>query len=112
MISIGIEQLAQAPPPDLAGKKLGLLCNQASTDRKFVHTRDIVEQVFPGQLTCLFSPQHGFFSEKQDNMIESDDIVDPVSGLPVYSDGLHRPSKANSGTCTGGNARNTEGLFK
>lgn len=85
MISIGIEQLAAAPPSELAGKKLALLCNQASTARNFVHTRDIIEQTFPGQLTCLFSPQHGFFSEKQDNMIESGNMADPETNLPIYS---------------------------
>ncbi len=42
-------------------------------------------QAFPGQLTCLFSPQHGFFSEKQDNMIESAHTTDHVTGLPVFS---------------------------
>ncbi len=85
MITIGIEQLVAEPPPYLAGKRLGLLCNQASTDRHFTHTRDLIAQAFPGQLTCLFSPQHGFFSEKQDNMIESGHITDSITGLPVFS---------------------------
>ncbi|MHB8808546.1 MAG: exo-beta-N-acetylmuramidase NamZ family protein [Desulfobulbaceae bacterium] len=82
---IGIEQLAMNPPAFLRERRLALLCNQASTDRDFRHSRDIVQAAFPGQLTCLFSPQHGFFSEKQDNMVESGHGVDPVSGLPVYS---------------------------
>lgn len=82
---IGIEQLAMSPPALLRGRRLGLLGNQASTDRNFRHSRDIVQTAFPGQLTCLFSPQHGFFSEKQDNMIESGHGVDPGSGLPVFS---------------------------
>ena len=85
MIKIGIEQLVSLKPSFLAGKRLGLLCNQASTDRHFTHSRDLILQAFPGQLTCLFSPQHGFFSEKQDNMIESGHITDSVSGLPVFS---------------------------
>ncbi len=85
MIKIGIEQLITAPPPYIAGKRLGLLCNQASTDHRFVHSRDRIVEAFPGQLTCLFSPQHGFFSEKQDNMIESGHSTDAVSGLPVFS---------------------------
>ncbi|MCI5180423.1 MAG: DUF1343 domain-containing protein [Candidatus Electrothrix sp. AW3_4] len=85
MISIGIEQLIAAPPPSFAGKRLALLCNQASTDRHFRHSRDLIMQAFPGQLTCLFSPQHGFFSEKQDNMVESDHAADVASGLPVFS---------------------------
>jgi uncharacterized protein YbbC (DUF1343 family) len=33
----------------------------------------------------FFSPQHGFFAEKQDNMIESGDLIDPALGLPVFS---------------------------
>ena len=85
MITIGIEQLIAEPPVFLRGRRLGLLCNQASTDRHFVHSRDLILQAFPGQLTCLFSPQHGFFSEKQDNMIESGHITDLTSGLPVFS---------------------------
>lgn len=85
MIRIGIEQLALNPPSFLREKKLALLCNQASTDRSFRHSRDIVNRVLPGRLTCLFSPQHGFFSEKQDNMIESDHMTDPLTGLPIHS---------------------------
>lgn len=85
MITIGIEQLIAEPPPSFAGKRLALLCNQASTDRHFRHSRDLIMQGFPGQLRCLFSPQHGFFSEKQDNMIESGHSTDAVSGLPIFS---------------------------
>jgi uncharacterized protein YbbC (DUF1343 family) len=85
VIRIGIEQLAAEPPPFFAGQRLALLCNQASTDRHFRHSRDLLMQAFPGQLVCLFSPQHGFFSEKQDNMIESGHSTDAVSGLPVFS---------------------------
>lgn len=85
MVSLGIEQLVNSPPESLKGKRLGLLCNQASTDRNFTHSRDLIQQAFPGQLTCLFTPQHGFFAEKQDNMIESGHMVDSVSGVPVFS---------------------------
>ena len=85
MIALGIEQLISAPPKWLSGYRLGLLCNQASTDRKLRHSRDLINACFPGQLTCLFSPQHGFFSEKQDNMIESGHTIDAVTSLPLYS---------------------------
>ncbi|MCG6894405.1 MAG: DUF1343 domain-containing protein, partial [Desulfobacteraceae bacterium] len=43
------------------------------------------QEALPGALRSLFSPQHGFFGEKQDNMIESDHGVDPLLGLPVWS---------------------------
>ncbi len=84
MISIGLENLKDSGEL-LRGKRLGLLCNQASTDRQLRHGRDVILELFGDQLCCLFSPQHGFFSEKQDNMIESDHSRDPVSGLPVFS---------------------------
>lgn len=84
-LSTGIEEVCRVSHPLLAGKRLGLLANQASTDRSFAHSRDLLSRAYPGQLTCLFSPQHGFFCEKQDNMIESDHGVDGVTGLPVYS---------------------------
>lgn len=85
MIRIGIERLCDTPDPRLRGQRLALLSNQACTDRNFIHGRDLLLRTYPGQLTCLFSPQHGFFSEKQDNMVESDHATDAVSGLPVYS---------------------------
>ena len=84
MISIGLENLADSAS-EFSGQRLGLLCNQASTDGRLRHSRDVMLDLFGKQLTCLFSPQHGFFSEKQDNMIESDHSRDPVSGLPVFS---------------------------
>jgi uncharacterized protein YbbC (DUF1343 family) len=85
MISLGIEQLILSPPQWLTKQRLGLLCNQASTDSKFFHSRDLLLKAFPDQLTCLLTPQHGFFSEKQDNMIESGHTLDLSTGLPVYS---------------------------
>ena len=85
MTSLGIEQFVNSPPKLLMGNRLGLLCNQASTDSKLHHSKVLIHKTFPGQLTCLFSPQHGFFAEKQDNMIETDDYTDPRHGIPVFS---------------------------
>ena len=95
-IRTGLEACLAAPPETLRGKRLGLLCNQASTDHRFLHSRDLLRRRFPGQLRCLFSPQHGFFSAKQDNMVESEHSIDPVSELPVYSlyGELRKPSAA------------------
>ena len=85
MVSLGIEVLLKQKQSLLTGKRIGLLCNQASTDRSFAHTRDLLHGAYPGQLSCIFSPQHGFFAEKQDNMIESGHAVDAATGVPVYS---------------------------
>lgn len=70
---------------DFNGRHLGLLSNQASTDQYYRYTKDMLQLCFGPALKCLFSPQHGFFAEKQDNMIESDHSVDQSTGLPVYS---------------------------
>ncbi len=67
------------------GQRIGYLSNQASTTRDFIHGRILLQKKYGERLTCLFSPQHGFFSEKQDNMIESDHSIDAVTGLPIYS---------------------------
>ncbi len=84
-VKIGLENFLSNPPEWVKHKKLGLLCNSASVDRKFRHAGRLIDEKFPGQLEALFSPQHGFFAEKQDNMIESDNIRDPALNIPVFS---------------------------
>ena len=84
-VRTGLERLLADPPPWLKGRRLGLLCNSASVDSRLHHARELINRRFPGALRVLFSPQHGFSAEKQDNMIESDDTTDPVLGLPVFS---------------------------
>ena len=85
MIRIGLEVLLAGPDDRFAGQRLALLSNQASTARDYGHARHHLNRKFPGQLSCLFSPQHGFFAEKQDNMIESPHQIDPETGLKVFS---------------------------
>lgn len=84
-VKLGIENFINHPPRDIRGKKLGLLCHPASLCRGYRHSRMEIAAAFPGQLTTLFSPQHGFFGAKQDNMIESDDMVDAALNIPIYS---------------------------
>lgn len=81
----GLEHFIHSPPPGTRGARLGLLCNPASIDSQYRHARHRIAKRFPGQLRALYAPQHGFFAEKQDNMIESTDMVDPELGLPVFS---------------------------
>jgi len=81
----GIENLIRKPRQWISNERIGLLCNPASVDRHLTPSRQLVNQVFPEQLKALYSPQHGFFAEKQDNMIESEDIIDPVLQIPVFS---------------------------
>ena len=81
----GLERLIDEPNRWLSEERLGLLCNPASVDRQFRHARTLVDRTFTKRLQALYSPQHGFFAEKQDNMIESADMIDPVLKIPVFS---------------------------
>nr|WP_245809254.1 DUF1343 domain-containing protein [Desulfamplus magnetovallimortis] len=81
----GLENLYTNPLPELKGKRLGLLANPASVTSDFIHASDIIEAIYPGQLKVLFSPQHGFHAEKQDNMIESDHCIDSKHQIPIFS---------------------------
>lgn len=84
-VRTGLECLLADPPLWMKGLRLGLLCNPASVEPRLQHARRLIHERFPGALRALFSPQHGFFAEKQDNMIESGDLIDPALGLPVFS---------------------------
>jgi uncharacterized protein YbbC (DUF1343 family) len=84
-VQTGIERLLEKSPEWLGQDRIGLLANIASVDRHFNLTRDLLNKQFPGQLTTLFSPQHGFTTNKQANMIESEDSIDPEIKIPVFS---------------------------
>ena len=81
----GLEACLADPPDILKSGRFGLLMNQASVDRHGQLACYLMENVFPGWLTTLFSPQHGFAGKQQANMIESRDSYHIELGLPVYS---------------------------
>ncbi|MFH2058079.1 MAG: DUF1343 domain-containing protein [Pseudomonadota bacterium] len=84
-VRTGLENLIFNPPDYLNDKRLGLLCNPASVDSEFNHASRLINEKFPGQLKVLFSPQHGYYAEKQDNMVESDHFIEPHLNIPIYS---------------------------
>lgn len=84
-VQTGLEVFLRAVPSSVKGQRLGLLCNPASVDCRLVHASRRIDLALPGRLKALFSPQHGFYAERQDNMVESADRQDPVTGLPVFS---------------------------
>jgi uncharacterized protein YbbC (DUF1343 family) len=84
-VRTGLEVLGNNPPAWISKKRIGILCNPASVSRDFRHARELISRIFPGQVRALYSPQHGFFGEKQDNMIESSNMIDPVLRVPVFS---------------------------
>ncbi len=84
-IRTGLDRIVRDSGKWLSQERIGLLCNPASVDSRLNHTRLLIDSAFPRQLKALYSPQHGFFAEKQDNMIESEDLMDSVLQIPVYS---------------------------
>ena len=84
-IQTGLENILANPPARLENKRIGLLCNPASVDGRLRHASRLAKERFGKRLAALFSPQHGLYAEKQDNMIESDDFIDPVLRIPVFS---------------------------
>ena len=81
----GLERLAADPPAELRKARLGLLCNPASLLADLTLAPEAVNAALPGCLRCLFSPQHGFFADKQDNMVESGHGRHPRLGIKIYS---------------------------
>jgi uncharacterized protein YbbC (DUF1343 family) len=84
-VKTGLDNLVEYPKAELKGYRLGLLCNSSSVNRQFIHARMLINKLYPGQLKAVYSPQHGFYAEKQDNMIESSDMLDPYLNIPVFS---------------------------
>jgi len=84
-LTLGLERCLETPPDLLRSKRFGLLLNQASVDQNFQTTHTLLQNRFPGQMIALFGPQHGLFSEQQDNMIETAHTRDTNLGIPIYS---------------------------
>jgi uncharacterized protein YbbC (DUF1343 family) len=69
----------------LTGRRLALLAHPASVTEDLTHSLDAIARL-PGLKLCsAFGPQHGLRGDKQDNMIESPDFIDPVHRIPVFS---------------------------
>ncbi|MFP4247782.1 MAG: exo-beta-N-acetylmuramidase NamZ domain-containing protein [Halochromatium sp.] len=69
----------------LAGRRVALLGHPASVNHVGRHSLDALMSLSGLRITAAFGPQHGMRGDKQDNMIESDDYIDPVYRIPVFS---------------------------
>jgi uncharacterized protein YbbC (DUF1343 family) len=87
MITFGIDRLLSEPElrRDLAGKRVALVAHPASVTAGLDHSLDALVSLGDINVTAAFGPQHGLKGDKQDNMVESDDYVDPAYGIPVFS---------------------------
>jgi uncharacterized protein YbbC (DUF1343 family) len=86
-MNLGIERLLADPAlrRPLAGRRVALLAHPASVTRDLTHSLDALAAVGDVRLSAAVGPQHGLRGDKQDNMVESPEFVDPVHGIPVFS---------------------------
>jgi uncharacterized protein YbbC (DUF1343 family) len=86
-VKFGIDRLLEdrALQQRLQGRRVALLAHPASVTRELRHSLDALAALDGVRLAAAFGPQHGLRGDKQDNMVESADFVDPVHRIPVFS---------------------------
>lgn len=84
----------------LLGKRVALLAHPASVTADLTHSLDALAKLSGVKLSAAFGPQHGLRGDKQDNMIESPDFIDPKHGIPIFSlyGEVRRPTDAMMNT--------------
>ena len=94
----GIDRFLSEPElrRPLAGARVALLAHPASVTQDLAHSLDAIGALDKINLTAAFGPQHGLRGDKQDNMVESADFIDPVHGIPAFSlyGAVRRPTPA------------------
>jgi uncharacterized protein YbbC (DUF1343 family) len=86
-MKFGIDRLLEDPNlrKPLAGKRIALLAHPASVTADLTHSLDALANLPDIKLSAAFGPQHGLRGDKQDNMVESPNFIDPSHGIPVFS---------------------------
>jgi uncharacterized protein YbbC (DUF1343 family) len=86
-MKFGIDRLLEEPRlrKPLARQRVALLAHPASVTADLTHSLDALAGVDDIEVTAAFGPQHGLRGDKQDNMVESEDFMDPAHGIPVFS---------------------------
>jgi uncharacterized protein YbbC (DUF1343 family) len=102
-VKFGVDRLREDPAlrRDLRGRRVALLAHPASVTEDLAHSLDALAALGGDvRLTAALGPQHGLRGDKQDNMVESPDYVDPALGIPVFSlyGEVRRPTTAMLGT--------------
>lgn len=86
-MKFGIDRLLADPElrKPLVGKRIALIAHPASVTEDLTHSLDALAVCPDINLTAAFGPQHGLKGDKQDNMVETADEVDPQYGIPIFS---------------------------
>jgi len=69
----------------LEGHRVALLGHSASLTSECRHSLDALMECPQISVVSAFGPQHGMRGDKQDNMIETEDYIDPKYGIPIFS---------------------------
>jgi uncharacterized protein YbbC (DUF1343 family) len=97
-LETGLDRLLHDPTlrAPLKGRRVALLAHPASVTADLTHAMDALAAFPEIALSAAFGPQHGLRGDKQDNMMESPDFLDPVHRIPVYSlyGEVRRPTEA------------------
>jgi uncharacterized protein YbbC (DUF1343 family) len=68
----------------LEGQRVALVAHPASVTASLDHSLDAL--IGRGiSVSSAFGPQHGLKGDKQDNMVETRDEIDPHYGIPIFS---------------------------
>ena len=59
----GLEILQNFDFEQIAGKRVGVICNQTSVNRDSVHIVDLLQKAKNVELVAIFSPEHGLFGQ-------------------------------------------------
>lgn len=65
--------------------RIGYLCHSASVNQNLDHGLQVMQKLFGTRLDRVFAPQHGFVTDVQDNMVESDHYMHPHFNVKIYS---------------------------
>ncbi len=85
-VLFGIDRLVtdRALLKELEGRRVALVAHPASVTKDLTHSLDAL--IAAGvNVTSAFGPQHGLKGDKQDNMVETFDEIDPHYGIPIFS---------------------------
>lgn len=69
----------------LPGCRIGLLSHHAAVNSEYRSSLEVLAALPGVEPAMLFGPQHGFYGETQDNMIEWEGYTHPRYGIPVFS---------------------------
>ena len=83
-VKTGLDILREQNFRQVAGKRVGIICNHTACDKTGEHIVDLLHKSGQCQVTAIFSPEHGFRGLYADGRTIKDE-KDPTTGAMIYS---------------------------